>query len=60
MGNKFYIRGTLYPYKGYSDYSYGTENIFKFLFMLIKVYRKYEIVDVAIRQHKRMKLREEE
>lgn len=54
MGNKYYIAASKYPYKGEKDYSRGTEKFIVFVCMFIKAYVKYEMVNIEIRQHKRM------
>ena len=50
MGNKFKIFCSKYPFEGYYQYSYDTNSIIKFIFVLVKCYFKYEIVDATIRR----------
>lgn len=52
MGNKFMILCSKYPYEGYWQHSYNTNNVIKFIFALIMCYFKYEIIDVNIRNIK--------
>jgi hypothetical protein len=50
MGFKYSISAFQYPYKGYAEYSYGTKNFFKFLFVLIKCKLIYHGVTAEIRK----------
>ena len=54
MGNKYSIGMTKYPYQGSIDKSYSTNSFIKFIFNLVIlfaliVFKKYDIVDIAIR-----------
>ena len=54
MGAKYMIHCAKYPYKGYSDEDYQSNNIFKAFLFLIKAMFKYEIIDIQIRNHDKM------
>lgn len=52
MGSKFMILCAKYPYKGFWQHSYQTNSMVKFIIALVKSYRKYDIIDVNIRNIK--------
>jgi len=54
MGTKYRIEMTKYPYQGNIDKSYNTNSFIKFIFNLVilfvlMVFKKYDIVNIAIR-----------
>lgn len=60
MGSKYEIRASRYPYPGYSEWSWQGESLVGFVRNLAKAMRGYEIVDVAIRDHRRMDKKDRE
>lgn len=55
MGSKYTADCNTYPYKGYTEYEFQSEYLIPFIIKLIKAIKKYPIIDIYYRGHKRMK-----